>query len=284
MSEQITKFPSRAGTVIGRPEDLYANLVYPQIRDARFPLIYTSGPITSGWAFNYSKDMPEVIGQNSDFAVDFVTKQLLDRQRPIPISITGGPISIADTQITVPHALGKCLYTEIRPDNNHKRWGEFDYYIVWMLHQYGLQPDLAPQFAEAMGKNVDVDVVNDRLGPRDLRIKEVQTVYENTVRFMATHKNKTRPVVGVAALPEPALDHHEISVGATLEAYIAKSMNVPLQQLTLHLEPLRKVMDDYGELWKGPVAQWMLEELAKSPQSASTVAVTAEPFRQLDPW
>lgn len=280
MSEQITKFPT--SPVVDRPVSLYKQVVYPQLMQGGRPRIYTPGPITSGWWFNMSRDMGEVIGRNTDFALQFVNKHLLDHRRPVVLQLPNRRVPLDQTHITVPHALGKCIHPE--NGTKPKNWGEFDYYIVWLMTMAGLDPSLAPSFAEALAKDIDTSVVSDRQGTRESRVNEVKKVHDNAVRFIRGHKNRTKPVLSVLALPEPALDHHEQSVGTELEAHFAQSLNLPLFQLQLNVHKLREVLHEYDDVWNGQVAQWLLRELADQPANHSEEVVFASQYRALNPW
>lgn len=64
MTENLTQFPS--GIITAKPTELYADIVYRQIRSAR-QRAYTPGPITSGWAINLTPHIPDVIAMNAEF-------------------------------------------------------------------------------------------------------------------------------------------------------------------------------------------------------------------------
>lgn len=281
-TDRITHFPP--APVVAHPVEIYTQIIYPQITAQDRPRVYTPGPITSGWYFAASKNMPQVIAENSIFATQFVEKQLLDEKRPVRLQTSSGEVSFADMHITVPHALGKCLYPAAGQEETQLKWGQFDYYIVWLMTIAGLEPTLAPHFAEALGKDVDISVINNLLGARETRITEVQKVFGNTIRFVKDNENRTKPVTGVVALPEPLTSHQEISIGSLLEAQVAKALNLPLKQLLINLDKLKTVMHEYDGLWDGLVAQWMLRELALSPSLKSEEVVVAADYRHLDPW
>lgn len=279
MSENITLFP--ASPVVATPSELYSDVVYPQIRQAQ-QRVYTPGPITSGWAIHTAPDVPTAIRMNAEFALGFAQKHLNNSKRPIHVTLTNQqPLNLAETHLTVPHALGACTY----PNGEQRKWGELDYYVVWLMTIMGLEPSLAVSFQSALSHQVAVEVINDHKPEnRSARTAEVKKVFANAVQFMRASINRTRPVNAVVALPEPIRPNQPVSIGTMLEAQYARTLELPLVRLLLHPEYLSaEVAED--EFWHGPVAQWLIQEFAHQPSTnGSTSAITVTDYQHSEEW
>ncbi len=279
--QQITSFPQ---SITAHPVEVYREIVHPQISRVTGSRIYTPGPITSGWAFNLTREMADVIALNREFATKFVGNVLLNKQRPVIAQLPNLTIPLDQTHITLPHALGACDFPR-NGSSETKRWGEFNYYVVWMMTMMGLEPGLAGAFSIALEKDVDVNIVNDRHGIRTTRVAEVQKVFHNAVRFMSEHRKATSPATAIIALPEPAQDHHEVSVGTEFEAQSATAFGIPLAQFAVNAQNVIEAKSDPDPVWDGPVASWMLSQLANAPaQAESDQLVDVVAYRQMQPW
>jgi hypothetical protein len=278
MSENITTFPE--SPISAGPTELYADIVYPQIikADRR---VYTPGPITSGWAIHITHDVPDVISMNAEFALKFARHHLSNRAKPIHVPLSDQPpLNLADAHLTVPHAVGSCKY----PTGEQQKWGEFDYYIVWLMTMMGLEPSLATSFKTALAEGISIAAINDhRPESRQTRTNEVKKVFANAVRFMQQSINRTRPVNAVVALPEPMRPGQPVSIGTKLEAQFARALALPLRRLLLHPQHLTAEMQS-NVFWKGPVAQWLLKEFAALPTNGATTGITVGHYQHSEEW
>lgn len=278
MSEKITAFPSSPVSI--EPTVLYAEVVYPQISKAD-QRAYTPGPITSGWAIHIAPDVPTAITMNAEFALAFANRHLNNRERPIEIPLPNQKtLNLAEAHITVPHALGQCKY----PTGEQRKWGEFDYYVVWLMTVMGLEPSLAASFQVALADQVAVAVVNDhRPENRQARTTEVKKVFANAVRFMRQSHNRTKPVDAVVALLEPIKPNQPVSIGTKLEAQFSRALNLPLHRLVLHPEIIT-VESQSDDFWQGPVAQLLLKEFATLPSNGATTSISVSHYQHTEQW